>query len=391
MDVMTETRLEQIDIQHIDLDPAQPRQEIDQAALEELAASIAEQGVVTPLRVVARPDGRYQLLYGERRLRAAMLNGMATVPCLVDATVPTWEAALDIQLTENLHRAELRPLEVAQTLWRRILGANIAAIEEERAEDGAATARLLASYLTPSAQIAALEDRLAALAGVGSVVDYFRGGQVRVSRKTILARYGMAGWEASRLRKLFGTLDVAPEVQDLLAGVDVSARVLRDLRQFAPEEQVAIVSAAREVEDGDVGGAVRKAIAEKSGKSPRASATLSDGDAGGDDGEDDGAPLPLAEPTDAFVPDPALALLTKGHTAPKLVVDQAPPARGSTPPVTPVGAWEEDAVLILEGALEAARQACADAGVLTLSAAQRRRVAPLWAQLVAAMAGALNE
>ncbi|KAB8140746.1 hypothetical protein F8S13_22335 [Chloroflexia bacterium SDU3-3] len=55
------------------------------------------------------------------------------------------------------------------------------------------------------------------------------------------------------------------------------------------------------------------------------------------DGEDAGATLPLAEPTDTFAPDPALVLLTKGNSAPKLVVDQAKPARGSAPPMTPVG------------------------------------------------------
>src|SRR5436853_500747 len=82
---------------------------------------------------------------------------------------------------------------VDQTLWRRILGATIAALEEEQDDDGSTTAQALANYRTPTSQIAALEDRLCALAGAGSVADYFGGGRVRVPRKAILGRYGMAG------------------------------------------------------------------------------------------------------------------------------------------------------------------------------------------------------
>ncbi len=132
--------------------------------------------------------------------------------------------------SENLCRADLRPLELAQGLWRRILGANIAALEEQQGDDGG-TEQLLATSATPARQIAALEARLCALAGVEAVAGHFGGGRVRVPRKAILARYGMAGWGESRLKKLFQTLDVAPEVQDMLAGVDVSARALRDLRE----------------------------------------------------------------------------------------------------------------------------------------------------------------
>ncbi len=240
--------LHQVDPLFIDFDPTQPRQEIDQDAQDDLEASVREvQGIRTPIMVVAKADGRYQLLYGERRLRAVQTAMLPAVPCLVVPAehAPSWMEALDTQLIENLCRAELRPLEIAQGLWRRILGANIEALEEEQGDDGRSTAQLLANYLTPASQIAALEDRLCVLAGVATVADYFGGGRVRVARKAILARYGMADWSASRLKKLFQALDVASDVQDLLSGVDVSARALRELGKRAPDEQTDLVQQAK--------------------------------------------------------------------------------------------------------------------------------------------------
>ena len=388
------TVLRDVDPLLIDLDPTQPRQEIDQEALDEMAASVREQGIVTPLRVVAKDDGRFQLLYGDRRLRAAIANELPAVPCIVEETIPTWMEALDIQLTENLHRAELRPLEIAQTLWRRILGANIEALEEEQGDDGSATAQLLSNYLTPASQISALEDRLAALSGHATAADYFASGRVRVGRKVVLGRYGMAGWPESKLKKLFNALDVAPVVQDMLAGVDVSARALRDLKRFDPETQATIVEEARAAENGDVGTALRQAIDKRDEKKakkeqPQQAAQPAADDTAIDD-EQGSAPvelLPVAEGNDKeFVPDPQLAFLTSsGGSAAKLVTDRPEPQRGSAPPVSKAGEWDDDSVLILEGALETVRNVIRDMGVLRLNERQIRRLAPLWGEVVEEM------
>ena len=149
-------------------------QEIDPEAQADLEASVREMnGVRVPITVVPKGDGRYQLLYGERRLRATQTSELPAVLCLVFEEPPTWMEALDTQLVENLCRAELRPLELAQGLWRRILGANIEALEEEHGDDGSTTEQLLANYFTPTSQIAALEDRLCNLAGVAAVAGYF--------------------------------------------------------------------------------------------------------------------------------------------------------------------------------------------------------------------------
>ncbi len=407
MTMTAPTVLRDVDPLLIDFDPTQPRQEIDPEAQADLEASVREiQSIRTPIMVVAKADGRYQLLYGERRLRAAQSNMLPSIPCLVveEEDAPNWTEALDIQLIENLCRAELRPLELAQGLWRRILGAQIEALEEEQGDDGRATAQLLANYRTPTSQIAALEDRLCQLAGVAAVADYFGGGRVRVPRKAILARYGMADWSESRLKKLFQTLDVAPEVQDMLAGVDVSARALRDLAKRDPDAQADLVKQAKTAAaangNGDVGAALRDALEpNKNGKkadtAPKQTTQAGDQDDHHDDEPAGDLVVDLngeREGASTFTPDPSLAFLTStGGSAPKLVTDRPPPARGTTPPVSKVGEWNNDQALQLESALEAALTLFDDAGVAHFNESQVKRLKPLWSELVELMQHAMGE
>ncbi len=89
--------------------PDQPRRTFDKAALEELAASMRELGVLQPLLLQRRPKGRFELIAGERRLRAARLAGLGRVPAVVVQTDP--RGSLERALVENLHRADLNPIE----------------------------------------------------------------------------------------------------------------------------------------------------------------------------------------------------------------------------------------------------------------------------------------
>ncbi|MBN1888773.1 MAG: ParB/RepB/Spo0J family partition protein [Thermoflexales bacterium] len=91
--------------------PLQPRTAMDQAALEELAASIREHGLIQALIVTATSGGRYQLIAGERRWRAAQLAGLVRVPVVVKDVAP--QQMLELALVENLQRADLSPLEEA--------------------------------------------------------------------------------------------------------------------------------------------------------------------------------------------------------------------------------------------------------------------------------------
>jgi ParB family chromosome partitioning protein len=91
--------------------PAQPRSRFEEAALKELASSIREQGILQPL-LVRRVPGGYELIAGERRLRAARLAGLERIPVLCRRVED--ERKLELALIENIQRENLNPVEEAQ-------------------------------------------------------------------------------------------------------------------------------------------------------------------------------------------------------------------------------------------------------------------------------------
>lgn len=108
----------QIGIERISTNPVQPRHHFDEGALEELAQSIAVHGVITPITVRPHFDG-YELISGERRLRASKMAGLTTIPAYV-INVGSDAQMLEIALVENLQREDLNPLEVAIAYQRLI-------------------------------------------------------------------------------------------------------------------------------------------------------------------------------------------------------------------------------------------------------------------------------
>jgi len=96
----------------------QPRQKMDSGPLQELAESIREQGVMQPLLVRAISAGKYEIIAGERRFRAATLAGLTEVPVLVSLADDKGAAAM--ALIENMQREDLNPLEESQGLARLI-------------------------------------------------------------------------------------------------------------------------------------------------------------------------------------------------------------------------------------------------------------------------------
>jgi ParB family chromosome partitioning protein len=98
-------------ISDIEANPFQPRKEFDNEALEELAQSIREQGVITPITVRRMPDGKYQLIAGERRLRASQLAGLTELPAYI--RVATDGQMMEMALVENIQRENLNAMEIA--------------------------------------------------------------------------------------------------------------------------------------------------------------------------------------------------------------------------------------------------------------------------------------
>jgi ParB family transcriptional regulator, chromosome partitioning protein len=107
----TATGLLEIPIQGVSPNPKQPRTRFDEEAIDQLAASIREVGVLQPI-VVRRAQGGYELIAGERRLRAAKKAGLATIPAVIRDSEDA--DTLREAIIENIHREDLGPIELAE-------------------------------------------------------------------------------------------------------------------------------------------------------------------------------------------------------------------------------------------------------------------------------------
>jgi ParB/RepB/Spo0J family partition protein len=105
-------------IDHIEPNPEQPRMVFEQVALDELAASIREHGVLQPILVRPLGPNTYQIVAGERRWRASKLAGLATIPALIEDIDD--DTALEIAIIENLQREDLSPLDEAAMYDRMV-------------------------------------------------------------------------------------------------------------------------------------------------------------------------------------------------------------------------------------------------------------------------------
>jgi len=114
--VATQSELRKLPVEHIQRGRYQPRREFDQAALEELAASIKAQGLMQPIVVRPVGDNRFEIIAGERRWRAVQLAGLSEISALV-REIPD-EAAIAMALIENIQRENLNAIEEAVALSR---------------------------------------------------------------------------------------------------------------------------------------------------------------------------------------------------------------------------------------------------------------------------------
>jgi len=108
----------EVDIRLIDTNPFQPRSGFDSEALEDLATSIKELGVIQPITVRETEKGRYQLITGERRFRAAMAAGLARIPAYVRTADD--QGMLEMSLVENIQREDLNAVDIAISYQRLI-------------------------------------------------------------------------------------------------------------------------------------------------------------------------------------------------------------------------------------------------------------------------------
>jgi len=186
-DVGAQDVLQNIPVELLQRGQYQPRVDMRQDSLEELAASIKEQGVVQP--IVARPihsaskTQRYEIVAGERRWRAAQLAGLADIPAVV-RDVPD-ESAIAMALIENIQREDLNPLEEARALDRLIQEFKLTHAEAAQAvgRSRASVSNLLRLQELSDKVKSLLEDRkiemghARALLALGNAAEQFRAAQ----------------------------------------------------------------------------------------------------------------------------------------------------------------------------------------------------------------------
>jgi len=105
------SNLSEVEISQIAPNPNQPRREFDQEALQELASSIRELGIIQPITLRQMENGQYQIIAGERRWRASQLAGLTKIPAYI-VTVED-ESAMEMALVENIQREDLNAIEIA--------------------------------------------------------------------------------------------------------------------------------------------------------------------------------------------------------------------------------------------------------------------------------------
>ncbi len=179
--------------------PYQPRQDFLESELEDMAASVREKGVITPLLVSKTEEG-YQLIAGERRWRAAQKAGLERVPVVVREVTPTEQ--LELALIENIHRKDLNPIEEAMAYGRLLeeTGATQESLAKNLGRDRSSIANLLRLLKLPkSIQKDVIDGRLSmgharVLAGLNAEKEQ------RALRETII-KQGLSVRQAEALAR----------------------------------------------------------------------------------------------------------------------------------------------------------------------------------------------
>jgi ParB family chromosome partitioning protein len=113
--IIKEERYAELGVEQLKPNPLQPRMKFDDQAIDELAQSIKESGIVQPVLVVP-DDGQYKIIVGERRWRAAQKAGLKKIPVMIRNLPP--EKQLEVSIIENIHREDLNPMELAHAYHR---------------------------------------------------------------------------------------------------------------------------------------------------------------------------------------------------------------------------------------------------------------------------------
>ncbi len=225
----------EIPVDRLHPNPHQPRHHFDEAAIEELTASIRRHGVLQPLLVSEDGQDRYTIVTGERRWRAARRAGLRTVPAVIRERLED-AAQLELALVENLQRRDLTPLEEARAFdqLRSSLGLTQAEIAERVAMDRSTVANALRLLKLPP-EIQSLVERGELSAGHARTLLAFADDATRLRWAQRAVETGLSVRDLER-----AAAEQREDVRDEDVPKKPAARPPRDPNLVAAEEKLAL-------------------------------------------------------------------------------------------------------------------------------------------------------
>jgi ParB family transcriptional regulator, chromosome partitioning protein len=217
-----ETGLVEVPVNAVAPNPRQPRQSFDEESLEALARSIREVGVLQPI-VVRVLNGGYELVAGERRLRAAKVAGLATIPAVIRTTDDT--ESLREALIENIHRQDLGALEQAAAFQelQDDLGVNQEALAERLGHSR--------SHVTNTIRLLQLPGEVQRLLAEGSIsaghARALLGVEDSEARLTLALRIAAEGLSVRQTEELVRTYGAHPAARPATEARPVDAKILQ--------------------------------------------------------------------------------------------------------------------------------------------------------------------
>ena len=190
-------RIEKMDITQLQPGQYQPRQQFEDAALQELSDSIKAQGLVQPIVVRAISADKYEIIAGERRWRAAKLAGLDKVPVVI--RLADSQATLAMALIENIQREDLNPIETAIGLKRLIKEFDLTqqAVADTVGRSRAAVSNLLRLLKLPKSIQAALHDGKISMGHARAIISLPESMQKELVKKAI-----SKGWSVREMEEV---------------------------------------------------------------------------------------------------------------------------------------------------------------------------------------------
>ena len=197
--------INEIALNQIEPNPNQPRHEFDQEALDELATSIHELGIIQPITLRQVADDRYQIIAGERRWRASQLAGLETIPAYI-RTVND-ENVMELALVENLQRQDLNAIEIALGMQRLIDECNLTqdALSEKVGKKRSSVSNYLRLLKLPDEVQLALKEGLISMGHAKAIAGAPADQQLRVLKRCI-----KKGLSVRQVEELVRSLSEAP-------------------------------------------------------------------------------------------------------------------------------------------------------------------------------------